>query len=409
MGAMDTHGTTQAGWRPDGATVRRLVDEAQAATGTRWVHMTWLDTGSGQVVPLAWSGRRTALLRRAVEAIRRQLPGARPEQLHFSPECNPLMQQIYGAGVPVSAPFADLASGAVPPVGVAVGTGIGGLLWVFACPVRLGECVAGCIAFHTRSPANRRRRMAFLAIARMTAGSLRRAHALEKASEENEDLRRSRAVVTAAEEHLRRSIADELQGQVQSRLLAATQALADSESLWDTDPQRARVTLARVRREVEALRDHDLRLISQRLHPVLIDTGLGPALQSLVGRFGHSAEVRLLLDTQLDRADQVAHRIPAGVRLTAYRAVEEGLAAAVWHGRAGHVDVRLGMEPETLWVEMEDDGEGPPAGSLANLDLAGIAARVDHYAGTWTQDPRLGGGRILRVRLPLRQVPRWPG
>ena len=53
--------------------------------------------------------------------------------------------------------------------------------------------------------------------------------------------------------------------------------------------------------------------------------------------------------------------LPAGLGLTVYRTVQEGLSNARRHaGAPGRVEVRVNRGPEDLVVEVLDDGDGAP-------------------------------------------------
>ena len=96
----------------------------------------------------------------------------------------------------------------------------------------------------------------------------------------------------------------------------------------------------------------------------------------------------------------------AGIDLTAYRVVQEGLTNVARHAqRPAQVDVRVTFEENWLEVSVADDGvdEGRgPAGIGTGSGLRGLRERVDAIGGTLTtQEPLSRNGFRLTARLPL--------
>ena len=116
--------------------------------------------------------------------------------------------------------------------------------------------------------------------------------------------------------------------------------------------------------------------------------------------------------------------LPAGLGLTVYRTVQEGLSNARRHaGAPGRVEVRVDRGPEDLVVEVLDDGDGAPpaaasggtpagaaptptgdhpAGAAPGYGLTGMRERIAAHGGTLEVGPRPGGGFALRAVLPVR-------
>jgi signal transduction histidine kinase len=66
--------------------------------------------------------------------------------------------------------------------------------------------------------------------------------------------------------------------------------------------------------------------------------------------------------------------------------------------------VRLGFAPDTLSIEVADDGvgAGSPAAAGAGNGLRGIAERISMLGGRLTAGPGEAGGFVVRAVLPLR-------
>jgi signal transduction histidine kinase len=152
----------------------------------------------------------------------------------------------------------------------------------------------------------------------------------------------------------------------------------------------ARQALAETRRLLGVLRDPDE------------ETGLGPqpgigdldALAASVRAAG--LPVHLVID-----GDTAA--LPAAVDVSVYRIVQEALTNVLKHAGPARADVTIGCAPDTVTVEVTDDGTpGPgrraPAGGHG---LAGMRERAAVFGGELAAGPRPGGGFAVRARLPL--------
>jgi len=111
--------------------------------------------------------------------------------------------------------------------------------------------------------------------------------------------------------------------------------------------------------------------------------------------------------------------LPPDVDQAAYRIVQEALTNVSRHaGSAGAGDgvsasVRLWYTPDTLTVQVDDDGKGDgarpagarPAGARPagpGLGLIGMRERVSALGGRLHAGPRDGGGFQVRAELPVR-------
>jgi signal transduction histidine kinase len=95
--------------------------------------------------------------------------------------------------------------------------------------------------------------------------------------------------------------------------------------------------------------------------------------------------------------------LPVGVELSAYRIVQEALTNALKHAGDAHASVFVQYRPDSLVIEVVDDG----AGAVADLPagghgLAGMRERVALYGGRFDAGRRDAGGFAVRVLLPIR-------
>ena len=166
--------------------------------------------------------------------------------------------------------------------------------------------------------------------------------------------------LVAAQESVRREMADYLHGHVQSKLLALSLSLGLCQQSLTRDPAAASLMLERVQSELQKVQDEDLRQVSRELYPAIIKMGLVPAMRSLVSRFSEFVEIDLFIDTKFDELDRDGEaELPEKRRLVVYRIAEEALNNVLKHAGATSVKVRLFyQEPGLLVFSLVDDGCG---------------------------------------------------
>ncbi|MBV8716641.1 MAG: PAS domain-containing protein [Chloroflexi bacterium] len=219
------------------------------------------------------------------------------------------------------------------------------------------------------------------------------------------DMAASRRRVTAAEERLRREIAEMLHSRVQARLLLARLHL--DEALMSATDEAIRQSLREVCDDLDRIRETEVREVSHLLHPSIIRMGLVAAVESLADRFERRGlVVRLHASPRLRELDAPpSSALPEELRLTAYRAIEEGLSNVLRHANARSVDITLEIGDAWLSVAVQDDGRGfDPSTLVPSLGLDSVAARVEQIGGEWRLEGAAGSGACLAVRFPLPQA-----
>ncbi|MDP9232584.1 MAG: histidine kinase [Actinomycetota bacterium] len=93
--------------------------------------------------------------------------------------------------------------------------------------------------------------------------------------------------------------------------------------------------------------------------------------------------------------------LPAGVDLTAYRLVQEGLTNALKHAGAQRAQVLVRYGDGGIEVTVSDDGRGAGSGDGGGHGLVGMRERVAVYGGELEAGPREEGGYRLRAKLPV--------
>jgi signal transduction histidine kinase len=122
-----------------------------------------------------------------------------------------------------------------------------------------------------------------------------------------------------------------------------------------------------------------------------------PSLEQIEKLVEHARDAGLAVELRIE-GDPV--QLPAGVDLTAYRLVQEGLTNALKHARATHAEVLVRYSDGHVELAVTDDGPGGGSGDKGGHGLVGMRERVSVYGGDLEAGPRPEGGYRLRASLP---------
>jgi signal transduction histidine kinase len=200
------------------------------------------------------------------------------------------------------------------------------------------------------------------------------------------------------EERLR--IARELHDVVAHGMSVITVQAGVGRHVIDEQPDQARAALAAIEETGrESLRE------MRRLLGVLREDAAGPArapaprladLEELVQR---TAQTGTAVDFSV-RGEPRA--LPGGVELSAYRIVQEALTNVVKHARTDRCRVRLEFAPDTLAIEVTDDGVGAAPSTPTGGGAAPTTRPTGHGIIGMRERTALHGGRFEAGPLPLR-------
>jgi signal transduction histidine kinase len=123
-----------------------------------------------------------------------------------------------------------------------------------------------------------------------------------------------------------------------------------------------------------------------------------PSLEQIERLVEHTREAGLPVELRIE--GEPVH-LPAGVDLTAYRLVQEGLTNTLKHARAERAEVLVRYGDGHVELTVSDDGLGGGDGDRGGHGLVGMRERVSVYGGELQAGPLAGGGYRLRARLPI--------
>jgi signal transduction histidine kinase len=170
---------------------------------------------------------------------------------------------------------------------------------------------------------------------------------------------------------------DEQPGQSRSALVAIKQASNDA--------------LGELRSVLDVLRQGD------EAPPRTPASGLAHLDRLVAGAEATGLEVKT-------RVEGTPRPLPAGTDLAAYRIVQESLTNVTRHAGPASATVLVRYGNDGLTVQVDDDGNGPPATNTngpGGNGIRGMRERVAALGGELTTGPRPGGGFRVQARLPL--------
>ncbi|AQZ60663.1 two-component system sensor kinase [[Actinomadura] parvosata subsp. kistnae] len=214
------------------------------------------------------------------------------------------------------------------------------------------------------------------------------------ATRRRERLREADERARVAEERLR--VSREVHDVIAHTLaLVGVQLNVAADALDEDDPAAA-ATALRLAKDVRNRAMNDLRTLITTLRDDSGDTAPQPdlaGLRTLVAD-ARAAGLEVTLD---ERGDPAA--VPAVPAIAVYRVVQESLANTIKHAGASRAGVTIGYRPESVTVEVTDDGRGA-AEVTEGHGLAGMRERVSALGGVLSAGP-VPGGFAVRAEIPV--------
>ena len=152
----------------------------------------------------------------------------------------------------------------------------------------------------------------------------------------------------------------------------------------------------------------EVRTFSYVLHPPMLDElGVFSALRTFIQGFAERSGILVDLDLP-DRSI----RMSRDLETTIFRVVQEGLSNVHKHSRSSTARVRVAVNHDGVFINVEDEGTGLPSSTeftelptKIGVGISSMQERVRHCGGH-LQLHSHGAGTQLEVSLPLRQAAR---
>lgn len=228
---------------------------------------------------------------------------------------------------------------------------------------------------------------------------------LERVAQENaESFRTLSARILELRDIERRKIARELHdsvGQYLAGLKINLDQLASSKVALPTNADWLPDTIDMTDRAIG-----EIRTISHLLHPPLLDElGFESTAKWYVEEFAKRSGIQVKLEI-----GEIVKRLPRGIELALFRALQESLTNVHKHAAAKSVAVVVTCTDGKVVLEVTDDGKGISqrvlqqfrAGGAAGIGLAGMRERLSELRGTLEVQSSVAGTAV-RATLPTTQ------
>lgn len=141
-----------------------------------------------------------------------------------------------------------------------------------------------------------------------------------------------------------------------------------------------------------------VRALSQALHPVILDeVGLESAMDTYLPAFEKRTGIPVSYEKSGDGG-----ALDRGLSIHLYRVMQEALNNVARHSKSSRADVRLNFLPESVVLEIEDDGIGFKEGSGKGMGLISMRERAEMMKGNIEFLKGRAGGTLVRLTVPVR-------
>lgn len=146
----------------------------------------------------------------------------------------------------------------------------------------------------------------------------------------------------------------------------------------------------------------EVRRLARGLRPAVLDhLGLVQAIEQYAEDFQRAHKTVVAVSAKHFDA---ARRLPAVIETAVYRIVQESLTNTARHAQASRIQITLLFAPDSLKVELVDDGRGfapRDADPLASAGILGMTERAVLVRGTVDVTSEPGGGTRVALWIPL--------
>jgi signal transduction histidine kinase len=216
----------------------------------------------------------------------------------------------------------------------------------------------------------------------------------------NADLQRSRQLLVLSREEERQRLRRELHDGLAPTLAALNLKAGIVRGLIRSDPDAAEAVLNEWRSEIRTTIGSIRRLAYELRPPILDQLGLVAAIQERAGQI-HAVQCQVTID-----AAHCLGPLPPAVEVAAFRIAQEALTNVEQHAHASACRIRLwrcAEPPESLCVEVVDDGVGLPQGEphRSGVGMLSMHERAAELGGTCVVERGPAGGTRLFAHLPI--------
>jgi signal transduction histidine kinase len=192
-----------------------------------------------------------------------------------------------------------------------------------------------------------------------------------------------------------RSISRELHDDFGQILTAIGTMLQRTGRRLAQDPDSVRADLREVQEIVQSTLEK-VRSLSHALHPVILDEiGLESALDQYLPAFEKQTGIAIQFEKSGTGRD-----LDRGVTIHLYRVLQEALNNVAKHAKCRRASVRLRYLPESVVLEVEDEGVGFDASEGRGMGLISMRERAELVNGRLEIEGRGREGATIRLSVP---------
>jgi signal transduction histidine kinase len=226
---------------------------------------------------------------------------------------------------------------------------------------------------------------------------------LEQSRHQREQLRYLAHQMLSALEDERKEISRELHDEIAQTLTGINVHLATLITEATLDPKVLMTKVARTQRLVEKSVEIVHRFARELRPTMLDDLGLIPALHSFMKEFTKRTGIHIHFTTFTSARIE---ELDSAKRTVLYRVTQAALTNVARHAHASRVDVSIEKLPDSIRMEIKDDGKGFQVERVLfakrhkRLGLIGKRERVEMVGGSIAVESAPGKGTTIRARVP---------
>jgi PAS domain S-box-containing protein len=216
-------------------------------------------------------------------------------------------------------------------------------------------------------------------------------------SSEITDLKKAEEALQEIREAERNRISRDLHDEVLQDLTYALQTI----QLSGTNPAAREGNGEAGLQEAEAALRRSVRGLRSAVHDLSLEADGGPFVRSVEALAELNRQMNPGCGVELEVSEGFPEELPGQAGRELLRVLQEALANARRHSRAGQVRVNLEANRDRLRIEVSDDGRGfDPEATPAGMGTRGMRERVRALGGDLAVESRPGGGTRVTAEVP---------
>jgi NarL family two-component system sensor histidine kinase LiaS len=194
----------------------------------------------------------------------------------------------------------------------------------------------------------------------------------------------------------RNRVARELHDSAKQKAFAALAQLGAVNGILDHNIPNARIHLLEAENLVYDVLQ-ELTFLIQEMYPLALqEKGLVNVLDDYIFEWKNRNDIV----AELHIKNTIAMELESEQAI--YRMIQEALANIARHSKAKHVNISLNFDKDSLFVTVEDDGQGFDRDQNPNgMGLRTIIERAEQIGGQAAIRSQIGLGTVVQIEIPI--------